>query len=328
MKKFIYILFSVVLLSSFFYFSQNRMALEILKTEDQNLKTEFEFSDDHQLTNIIMNNQTLTFKLDENNRRKSKIINGKVVEKYLWQGDEKLYIVTDSQNNVLREYLYKTKYDTLPYGMKVNNKIYHFIFNKMRTLRVVLSDKKIVKTLAYDKNGFIVQDSNPSLKVDFSYAGGLIETNSKLLFFVEGVYDTKNGFWVTRIKNDDVIDNLKLLSKLPKNEVYLCSDTLDTYYHSYLCTNGSCGGFYAIDYMNYFNGRGTMSDNSKYFHPKRCELIHLENSIYDQNKFSTCVENKIQSKRIKMFDALSHNCHHEVEEIINSCKKISKREEI
>lgn len=327
MKKIILIGIVLILGSVIIYFNQDRMALEILKYENMDRKTKYQFSQGNHLFKIIQKNREISFNLDDSFIRIAKLINGRVIEKYLWQGDEKLYLVTDSNDNVLREYLYKTKYDTLPYGMKIKDQIYHFIYNKMRTLRVVLNtQKQIVKIVDYDKNGKVIKDTNPSLKVDFSYGSGILEPLSGLLFFTEGVYNPKNGEWITRIKNDDVIQNLQQLSNLPKKDVYLCSDTLDTYYHSYLCTNGNCGGFYAINYPEYFDTKGVMGDNSKYFHPDRCNKIELSGEIYNTNKFSLCVEKKIQSKEIKMFDALSHNCHHEVDEIINHCKNKSKKE--
>lgn len=326
MKRVLSILVGIMFLVGIAYFSQDRMALDVQKYGDKQLQTQYKFSDDNYLVTILQGAQNITYTLDEHNKRTSKIVNGKVEEKYLWQGEEKLFIVTDNKDKVLREYLYKTKYDLLPYGMKSNNQSYRFIYNKMRTLRVVLNSKnQIVKVLDYDTNGKVIKDTNPNLKVDFSYASGLLESNSGVLFFPEGMYHTFNGEWISKIKSDDIIQNLKQLTKLPKNKVYQCSDTLDTYYHSYLCTNGDCSGLYAIDYLNYFNGRGIMGDNSKYFNSKRCEVVSLSDRLYDNKKFSLCVEEKIKSKEIKTFDAISHNCHHEIDQIVTSCKNISKK---
>ncbi|RXK05703.1 hypothetical protein [Halarcobacter bivalviorum] len=326
MKKLILLMIFFIIGTIFLYFNQDRMAHHILRYEDIDTKTKYQFSKENYLLKIIKEDKIISFNLDDSSIKTSKSINGKVIEKYFWQGNEKLYIVTDANNKVIREYLYKTKYDTLPYGMKTNGQIYYFIYNKMKSLRVVVDNtNKIVKILDYDKNGKVVKDTNPLLQVDFSYGSGLLEPLSGILFFPEGTYDPKNSKWITKIKNDDILQNLQYLSTLPKQEVYLCSDTLDTYYHSYLCTNGMCGGFYAINYLEYFNAKGIIVDNSKYFHPNRCKKIELDNKVYDINKFGLCVEKKIQSKEIKIFDVLNHNCHHEVDEIINTCKINHKR---
>lgn len=293
MKKFIFLILGIVLASVIFYFLQDRMALEVLQKQNAQQNMQYLYNKENQLQQIASKDQTITFLFDQSNRRASKLIDKKVVEKYLWQGDEKLYIVSDPKDTVLREYLYKTRYDTLPYGMKSGNQTYYFIYNKMKTLRVVLNQQKqVVKVLDYDQNGKLIKDTNPNLIVDFSYASGLLESKSGLLFFPEGVYNPKNAQWISKIKNDDIIQNLKHLSGLPQDEVYLCSDTLDTYYHSYLCTNGKCGGFYAIDYMNYFDGRGAMSDNSKYFHPDRCNKIDIKKELYDTKKLQRMCRKK------------------------------------
>ncbi|MDX9796593.1 MAG: hypothetical protein WCY75_10470 [Sulfurimonadaceae bacterium] len=329
MKKFILLVLGISLFSIIFYFSQDRMALEVLQKENLRQNVQYLYNKDNHLQHIALKGIKITFLFDQSNRRVSKLIDQKVVEKYLWQGDGKLYIVNDSNDTVLREYLYKTKYDTLPFGMKSRNQTYYFIYNKMQTLRAVLNQQKqVVKVLDYDQNGKLIKDTNPNLKVDFAYASGLLESKSGLLFFPEGVYDPKSAQWISKIKKDDIIQNLKHLSSLPQDDVYLCSDTLDTYYHSYLCTNGKCGGFYAIDYMNYFDGRGTMSDNSKYFHPDRCNKIDIKKELYDVKMFRLCIEKHIESKEIKIFNAFANNCHDEVDAIIKKCKSRSLKENI
>jgi hypothetical protein len=300
------------------------MALYVLKTTDEKTKTSFLFSKNNHLSSIIATKK-IDFILDKEGQKVSKAVNGNVVEKYFWLGDERLYLVTDAKNNILREYLYKTKYDILPYGMKSQGNEYKFVYNKMRNLRLILdSEERVVKMIDYDEKGLRVKETNPHLKVDFSYAGGIMESETKLLFFLEGVYNPNSGQWISKIKNDNIIQNLKQLTRLPTDEVYQCTDTLDVYYHSYLCTNGRCAGLYATDYLNYINGKGFMVDNSAYFNSKRCNPVKLPKKSYDKKIFSSCVYNKIQSRSLKVFDAFRHNCHDEVKEIIQFCTKKSQ----
>lgn len=325
MKKIIYILLLIGTFATVLYFNQDRMALYVLKTDDKKIDTTFLFSTDNHLCSIEIPSKKIDFELDDEGRKISKSVNGAVVERYFWLGEEKLHLVTDAYNNILREYLYKTVYDLLPYGMKTQENNYKFIFNKMKTLRVVLdSQEKVIKIIDYDEKGLRVKETNPSLKVDFSYAGGIMESETKLLFFLQGVYDPKTGQWISRIKNDDIIQNLKNLTQLKSDEVYRCSDTLDVYYHSYICTNGECGGLYATDYLEYFNGKGYIVDNSAYFNKKRCDQISLPNTTYDKQLFASCVYNKIQPRHVKLFDVFKHNCHDEVNDIIQYCTTKSR----
>lgn len=327
MRKLIYIFLIISIFFVVLYFGQDRMAINLLSTTDETTKMRFSFSQNNHLLSIITPTQKINFILDKEGQKVLKSINGDIIERYFWLGDKRLYLVTDSKNNILREYLYRTKYDVLPYGMKCQEDEYRFVYNKMRSLRLVFdSTDKVVKIINYDEKGERVQETNHELKVDFSYAGGLVESETKLLFFLQGVYNPRSGQWISKIKNDDIIENLKQLTQLANDEVYQCSDTLDMYYHSYLCTNGQCGGLYATDYLNYINGNGYMIDNSAYFNPKRCSPVELPNRDYDKKIFSSCVHNKIVSQETKVFDALRHNCHHEVDEIIKYCTKKSQQE--
>lgn len=317
MKQLITTIFALFVCAAIYYFNQDRLALYIQKDIDTSAYT---FTSFNNIQSVRAQGNSVRFIFDEEQQRVKKIINGQVIEKYHWLGEQRLHLVTDARGNVLREYLYDSKHSALPYAMRVNGKTYRFIYNPMHSLRLVFDEEEhLVKMIDYDSRGKRVKETNPSLTVDYSYAGGIQESVSKLLFFVEGVYNPAFGKWITRIKRDDVIENLRALNQLENDTVYECEDTLDTYYHSYLCVKGKCGGLYATEYLNYFNGEGVILDNSNYFKPARCALITLPKN-YDQQDFTSCVTEKIAPRNVKLFDAIEHNCHHEVEDIINTCK--------
>ena len=318
MKKsflFFIIPFSFIL----FYFNQDRTAL--YRVTQNKI---FSFTKTNHLKGIT--SLKLDYLFDSENIKLAKIINGTIVERYLWGGEGQLLAVTTPQGEILRQYLYDTPTATLPRQMKVKDKLYKFIFNPMRSLRVVLDEQnQIVKIINYDENGFITKDTFPSLKIDFAYAGGIWDEDAKLLFFPQGVYDLFEQKWISKIKDIDIIENLKQLNNLNSHEVYQCNATLDVYYHAYLCTKNQCGGFYAKDYLKYFNAQGSMINNSIYFNHARCKQINLP-SDYDAEIFSQCVTKRITSHQDSTFDAFSHNCHHEVSDIINTCKAQAKKD--
>jgi hypothetical protein len=317
MKNWLLFILVIFILSSFFYFNQDRMALYIQDGGDAGTYT---FTPFNNVKSTRINDSNVSFIFNNEKQIAEKIIDKIVVEKYKWLGERRLYLVTDAQDNVLREYLYENKFSYLPYGMIVNGTTYHFIYDPMRSLRLVLDEKNnIIKVINYDHKGMRIKESNRSFIVDYSYAGGINEPTSKLIFFLEGAYNTITGKWVTRIKSDDVIQNLRLLNRLESDDVYECKDTLDTYYHSYLCVKGKCGGLYATEYLNYFNAKGHILDNSNYFKPDRCSLVTLP-SQYHHQVFASCVKEKISVPDVKPFDVIKHNCHDEVADIINACK--------
>ncbi|MDD3463631.1 MAG: hypothetical protein PHW07_08375 [Sulfurospirillaceae bacterium] len=297
MKK--YIVFLIAIGVTIGYFMQDKNNLEKISTPTKNI----------------------TYMYDKQGCKTQKSINHAVKERYFWLGCEKLNLVADENGKVLRQYIYQNKHALLPIGMLVDGQTFTFVFNTMNSLRVVQNSKgQIVKVIDYDDSGVIIKDTNPSFKVDFSYAGGLWDEDARLLFYAQGVYDPNTHRWISKVKDIDIIENLKQLSATDEDEVYQCKATLDVYYHAYLCVKGRCGGLYATDYLNYFNGKGAMIDNSIYFNSKQCQPIKLSKQ-YDKTIFASCVSQYIKPKQDLVFDAWQHNCHHEVSDIIAKCSQ-------
>jgi hypothetical protein len=326
MKKVILFLVLVLIVGIIAYFNQNRTKLYIMHNYDKKSKTHYYFCKNNRLCKVVSHGVVVSYTIDKNGNRSEKFIDAKPLEKYYWIGNEKLNSVSDKNGNILREYLYKGKYSNLPFGMIENGKKYYFIYNKMRTLRVITDEyHNIVKVLYYDKNAKIIKDTNPRIKVDFAYAGGLWDKDAKVLFFQEGVYDPLVSMWISKVKKRDIIKNLKELSALKKDDVYICSATLDTFYHSYICAQNSCGGLYASKYLRYFDAKGYILDNSVYFNDKSCKKLKLSKHI-DKKRFAKCVYERIIPREGKYFDVFKHNCHDEVKDIIKTCTKKALKE--
>jgi len=320
-KKIIFLILLIFIIAIILYFNQDRTKLYILKHYNKESNTSYYFCGKNRLCKVVTPKYTISYRVDKNGYRTEKYIDNKFVEKYFWLGVSKLHLVTDKNDDILREYLYKNEHKELPYGMKSKGKIYHFIYNKMRSLKIVLDEnRQVVKVLYYDKNGSIIKDTNPNIKVDFAYAGGLWDRDAKLLFFQEGVYDPAISKWISKVKKLDIIKNLKELNSVDDNSVYTCDATLDTFYHSYICAFNQCGGLYAAKYLHYFSAKGFMEDNSRYFNKDICKEIKLPKK-YDKTLFAKCVYKRVISHKAKLFDVIRHNCHDEVKNIIKTCKK-------
>ncbi|WP_332444579.1 hypothetical protein [Wolinella succinogenes] len=301
----------------------NQSVLNITNKHHQNPSSPYRFNERNNLQAILTPSWHIEFTFDSEGLKQQKRINGELKERYLWLGEGQLHAVLNKEGDLLRQYFYDSPQAPLPAGVKIENRDYFFIFNPMRNLRLVLnSERQIVKILDYDDYGNIIQDSHPELKIDFGYAGGIWDEDAKLWFYTQGVYDPKEKEWITKVEGSDIISNLKDLSRLDSNDVYVCHATLDVYYHTYLCANRYCGGFYALDYLEYINGRGSMVDNSIYFSPQRCTLIKPSKD-QDPAEFASCIHQKITSKEYQVFHAFTHNCHHEASEILDTCKNSS-----
>jgi len=323
MKKIISITIAILVLSVLVYFNQDRTKVHVKINLSDELKTQYTYNK-NKLIKITSPKQTILYTLDEFDRRITKTINEKIVEQYVWLEDNKLLAILDDKQNIQQQYLYKNQNDSLPYGMIQDAKTYYFIYNKMKSLKVVVDkNKRVVKVLQYDDNGNIILDNNPNLFVAIGYAGGLYDKDSKLLHFKEGIYNPALVKWLTKIDDHDIIKNLKQLNSTKENDVYQCNATLDVYYHSYLCAGKQCGGLYANDYLNYFNGTGEIIDNSNYFNKNICTKVEPTYKNSDKQTFAQCVNKRIQPRVAKLFDALSYNCHDEVKSIIETCSKIA-----
>jgi RHS repeat-associated protein len=60
------------------------------------------------------------------------------------------------------------------------------------------SSVNVVKSLTYDSFGNIVDDTNPSFKVPFGFAGGLYDPDTKLIRFGYRDYDPDVGRWTAK----------------------------------------------------------------------------------------------------------------------------------
>lgn len=318
----IIVIILIVLLLIYVFSNDNKVEIFINKFKENN--TTYIYTEENKLKEIKTPNLLTNYEFDQENRRIIKTVNGQIIEKYLWLEDNKLLAILDKNNNIKQFFNYKNKNDFIPFRMTQNGENYYFVFDKMKSLKLIIDSKNnVVKVLDYDENGNILFDSNPDFSVPFGFAGGLYDKENKLLYFKEGIYNTQFALWLTKIKKYDLIENLKQLNSINKYDVYQCADTLDTYYHSYICTNNQCGGLYASNYLEYFNAQGEILDNSYYFNKKICKKIEPTNIKYDQKLFSECVNKRIQPQVDMSFDVLKHNCHDEVNNIVEECTKES-----
>ena len=325
MKKFfLFILIIIFLFILYFYLNKNNDIEILVEDINENNTTTYTYTKEKKLKEIKTVNTIVKYDFDKENKRIIKTVNNQITEKYLWLEDNKLLAILDKNNNIKQFFNYKNKNDFTPFSMTQNGENYHFVFDNMKSLKLIIDSKNnVVKVLDYDENGNILFDSNPDFSVPFGFAGGLYDKENKLLYFKEGIFNTQFALWLTKIKKYDLIENLKQLNSINKYDVYQCADTLDTYYHSYICTNNQCGGLYASNYLEYFNAQGEILDNSYYFNIKICKKIEPTNIKYDQKLFSECVNKRIQPKVDMSFDVLKHNCHDEVNNIVEECTKES-----
>jgi len=132
------------------------------------------------------------------NQRVAKLVNGEVVEKYLWQNLTTLLAVYDKNDNLVQRFTYTDKRMPLSMTDNENNK-YNLHYDQVGTLRAVSDTRnRLIKEVVYDTFGNILNDSNPSFKVPFGFAGGLYDADTELTRFGYRDYDAYTGKWTAK----------------------------------------------------------------------------------------------------------------------------------
>ena len=75
-----------------------------------------------------------------------------------------------------------------------NGTKYYLHYDQIGILRAVSNENgKLLKEIVYDTFGNIISDSNTSLKIPFGFAGGLYDSDTKLVRFGFIDYDPFTG---------------------------------------------------------------------------------------------------------------------------------------
>ena len=151
-----------------------------------------------ELLEVITPTKTITYTHNANNQRVAKLIDGAVVEKYLWADLTTLLATYDVNDNLVQRFEYAN--GRMPVVMTdANNTKYYLHYDQVGSLRAVTdTSHNIVKEITYDTFGNILSDSNPNFKVPFGFAGGLYDADTKLTRFGYRDYDAYTGKWTAK----------------------------------------------------------------------------------------------------------------------------------
>ena len=72
----------------------------------------------------------------------------------------------------------------MPVAMTTGAGRYYLAYDQVGSLRAVLNaQESVVKRIAYDSFGNVLEDTNPALTLPFGFAGGLYDPDTGLLRF-------------------------------------------------------------------------------------------------------------------------------------------------
>jgi RHS repeat-associated protein len=161
-------------------------------------RTQYFYSSHGELLTVILpEGKRIDYVCDPLGRRIAKKINNVVVEKYLWQGLTRLLAVYSGNNSLLMRFEYAD--ERMPVAMKMGSATYYLSYDQVGSLRLVADGSgNVVKRISYDSFGNIIEDTNPSLKMPFGFAGGLHDRDTGLVRFGYRDYDPEVGRWTAK----------------------------------------------------------------------------------------------------------------------------------
>jgi RHS repeat-associated protein len=143
------------------------------------------------ITVILPNNDRIDYIIDGQNRRIGKKLNGQIVKKWIYSGQLSPSAELDSAGNVIAQFVG-------PLTIK-NGHGYQLVTDHLGSVRVVVdvSSGDVVQKLEYDEYGNVISDSNPDFE-PFGYAGGLYDSQTKLVRFGARDYNASVGRWTRK----------------------------------------------------------------------------------------------------------------------------------
>ncbi len=167
------------------------------KTEGTGI-TAYDYSSRGELRSVTLpDTRIIEYVHDPLGRRIAKKINGTIVEKYLWQGMTRLLAVYDGNNALVMRFEYADA--RMPFAMTMGSTTYFLTYDQVGSLRTVVNTSgTVIKQIDYDSFGNILNDTDPSLKIPFGFAGGLHDRDTGLVRFGYRDYDPDTGRWTAK----------------------------------------------------------------------------------------------------------------------------------
>ena len=176
----------------------------------------------------------IDYVLDGLGRRIAKKVGGNLAEGFIY-GAEALGPVAelDAQGSVRSRFVYATRPNVPDYMVRGGN-TYRIITDDLGSPRTIVdtSSGQVAQELDYDEFGNVVRNTNPGFQ-PFAFAGGLYDSDTKLLRFGARDYDAETGTWTTR-------DPIRFVGGSPNLYGYALGDPVNLTDPLGLRTLGAC----------------------------------------------------------------------------------------
>jgi RHS repeat-associated protein len=140
----------------------------------------------------------IAYLIDGSNRRIGKLVDGTLVQGFLYSGQLNPVAELDSNGNVVSRFVYASRANVPDYMIK-GSTTYRIISDHLGSPRLVIdtSTGAVVQRMTYDEFGNVTQDTNPGFQ-PFGFAGGLYDRDTDLVRFGARDYDPQSGRWTAK----------------------------------------------------------------------------------------------------------------------------------
>jgi len=245
--------------SQYLYTPNGELRLKIEGTDT----THYTYDYFGNLTKVIMSNgDRIDYIINGQNRRIGKKVNGGIVKKWKYSGQLTPVAELDSAGNVIARF-------AGGYMIKGSN-TYQLITDHLGSVRIIIdaSTGDVAQKIDYDEYGNIISDSNPDFQ-PFTYAGGLYDTQTKLVRFGARDYNASIGRWTSKDPigfsgkdanlyqycSDEPINNIDIAGLKVSCIYFQCSGDM-------ICTD-DCTGAIVVDTKSY-SGWGAGLNNPRF----------------------------------------------------------------
>lgn len=172
----------------------------LLTMTDNTGTTTYEYDVIGNLKKVILpSTDVIEYKVDGLNRRVKKLINGATSEYYIWYDSLRLAAILDSAKSVKTVYIYGPESNSPNYLIQ-NGIEYRIIQDPtLGSIRYIINQTnlEITQEIEYDEFGNMMKNTNPNFQ-PLTFAGGLYDSDTKLIRFGARDYDPTIGRWTSK----------------------------------------------------------------------------------------------------------------------------------
>jgi RHS repeat-associated protein len=181
----------------FFHFTPLWKQLKLAKTDGG--QTNYNFDVLGNLISVTLPGGTLIeYVVDGRNRRIGKKVNGTLERGWLYIDSLSPVAELDGTGAVVSRFVYGSRGNTPDFIVKGGN-TYRVISDHLGSPRLVIDTATgtVIQTMDFDEWGNVIADTNPEFQ-PFGFAGGLYDTDTKLVRFGARDYDAEIGRWTSK----------------------------------------------------------------------------------------------------------------------------------